>query len=115
MKCIVCDNVDGGYCEFCCVRDVPRHEHVSGGTALEIELIEESEGYELQITNADGVAFTFNVHLAALQLIPIGLEVANYFREGERLARQHVPPVTPADLDGYDLNDPKRITLEREI
>jgi hypothetical protein len=69
-------------------------KYVSGGTALEIELVEESTGYELQLTNEDGRVFTFNVHVAAMSLVKIGQEIGDYFREGERLAREH-----QADLD----------------
>ncbi len=54
-----------------------------------IELTEESEGFELQITTFGGVTFTVNVHGVLDQILAVGETIDAYYREGRALAEQH--------------------------
>lgn len=81
--------------------------------ALSIALDTDERGFELAIETDDGV-HRFNVHAEIDTLIEIGQRLSDYLDEGRRAAASYIPPARESDLDGYDLGDPKRITLARE-
>lgn len=53
-----------------------------------IELVEESEGYEL-VVETETDRFVFNVHGVLDDLTKIAATIADYYAEGRKLAREH--------------------------
>jgi hypothetical protein len=82
--------------------------------AEEIKIDSDSEGFEMTVLSDEG-SFTFNVHGCAVQLLEeVQRTIGEWWAEGQRY-RGGPGPVTEDDLEGYDLGDPKRISLQREI
>lgn len=73
-------------------------------------------GWKLRVLSEDGDLFVFNIHHLAFELAQHADQtIGAWRREGEHARATHVPRPTQHDLEGYELGDPKRIALEREM
>lgn len=72
-----------------------------------IELVQESEGYELHIVDDEGETFVFNVHGSRVldQLVTIGKDISDYYAEGRESAREHERELAARAEDERDLLD----------
>ena len=84
------------------------------GTANDVRIVGDENEWELVIeTNVE--TFAFRIHHLAWDLAAHADETLGAWRrEGENARATYVPRVTEEDLQAYDLNDPKRITLEQQ-
>ena len=74
------------------------------GTATDIRIVGDEDGFELHFTTQDG-AFVVNVHAVLGELLEeVTREITAYLDEGED-ARASRP--IHDDADAYDVNDPK--------
>lgn len=72
-------------------------------------------GWEM-VVESDWGTFRFNIHGCVLDLDhAYQRTIAAYLAEGQAAAASYHPPITQDDLNGYDLNDPKRYALEQEM
>ncbi len=77
-----------------------------------VQVIGDSEGFELHVDTDEGDRFVFRIHPLAEELHDnVRDTIGNWLAERD-WAKATIP--APIDLDGYDPNDPKRIALEQE-
>lgn len=85
------------------------------GQADDARIVGDENGFELHIETNVG-DFVFNIHHFAQEFAKnVDQTIGAWLREGERARYIHPGQITTEDLEGYDLNDPKRISLEREM
>ena len=87
------------------------HSH---GIAEAVRIESDEAGWELHVLTDDGW-HVFNIHGEAEELTRQCQQIDNWLADGYWAAKTHVPAPTEEDLEGYALNDPKRVTLQRQI
>lgn len=84
------------------------------GTAEAVRIESDENGWELHVLDGDGW-HVWNIHAEALVLLQQAqATIGAWWEEGKAAARAHVQ-VTEEDLEGYALDDPKRITLREYL
>jgi hypothetical protein len=78
-----------------------------------LKIESDERGWELHIDTDNG-NFVFNIHSLAWDFADEVKVIQGWRMEGEA-ARYGARPITPEDLEAYELGDPKRISLEREM
>lgn len=84
------------------------------GAAEHVEFDAPDGPWELRVIDEAGFLHVFNVHGITSGLLSLTRPLERYWQEGLDAAATYRPSVTSEDLDGYDRDDPKRISLERD-
>lgn len=84
-------------------------------TAEAVKIESDEDGWELRVETDSGELYVFNIHSISQDLIGISKPIERYWEEARDAAATYVPRPTQDDLDGYALDDPKRIALQREM
>lgn len=84
--------------------------------ADDVQVVGDEQGFELHVDTDEGDRFVFRIHHLAEQFgVNVDETIGAWLREREDARATYVPNLTEEDLQGYALDDPKRITLEREM
>lgn len=76
-----------------------------------IKIESDERGFELHVETDEGDRFAFNIHSCAEALHEqVNLIIGSWLAEGQ--AAKHSVRVSREALDAYELNDPKRASLE---
>ena len=84
--------------------------------ADDIRIYGEEDGWKLTIDTDEGATITVHIHhLAETLAVTVDSTIGEWLREGQAARAKYVSRITEEDLQAYDLSDPKRITLEKEM
>lgn len=84
-------------------------------TADSIRIVGDEDGFHMIVETDDGDQLDVHVHRVADLLYETVNGTIGVWVDERESARAWQVSAHVNDLDGYDLNDPKRVALEREI
>jgi hypothetical protein len=82
-----------------------------------VKIESDEDGWHLIVhaETGDRESYDFRVHGCAEELVEQVKRIGAWLSEGEREAAAYSPPPSEDDLDAYEANDPKRISLIRQM